>query len=273
MRPMRWHRMHRTLSEEVRFFPNNILFLLCNFVSVIEKYTQNVRFCFICNYLNKIIPAIQSRCTKFRFAPLVSSQISSRLDYIIKEENVNATEDGKQSLIDLAQGDMRKVLNILQSVASAFDVVNEANVYKCCGIPSKSDIRSILEWLLTGTFTQSYKSRPFTLDQHWQHFFPDILQLQHENGYALQDILQAIHTQLFNGKLRENNSLSLFDFGFHFVAKLETKVKIEIFEKLANIEYNLSAGGLEKVQLPSLVAAFQCARDCKWGKLNCHPLE
>jgi hypothetical protein len=34
---------------------------------VIEKYTSNVRFCMICNYVNKIIPALQSRCTRFFF--------------------------------------------------------------------------------------------------------------------------------------------------------------------------------------------------------------
>jgi hypothetical protein len=32
---------------------------------VIEKYTSNTRFCLICNYVNKIIPALQSRCTKY----------------------------------------------------------------------------------------------------------------------------------------------------------------------------------------------------------------
>lgn len=32
--------------------------------TVIEKYTQNTRFCLICNYVNKIIPALQSRCTR-----------------------------------------------------------------------------------------------------------------------------------------------------------------------------------------------------------------
>lgn len=55
-------------------------------VSVIEKYTDNVRFCIICNYLSKIIPALQSRCTKFRFGPLSIDQILPRLDTIIKEE-------------------------------------------------------------------------------------------------------------------------------------------------------------------------------------------
>ena len=42
---------------------------------VIEKYTRNTRFCLICNYVSKIIPALQSRCTRFRFAPLQAEQV------------------------------------------------------------------------------------------------------------------------------------------------------------------------------------------------------
>ena len=42
---------------------------------VMEKFTENVRFCLICNYLTKIIPAIQSRCTRFRFGPLTTTQM------------------------------------------------------------------------------------------------------------------------------------------------------------------------------------------------------
>lgn len=53
---------------------------------VIEQYTANVRFCLICNYVGKIIPAVQSRCTKFRFAPLSGDQISARLNVIIANE-------------------------------------------------------------------------------------------------------------------------------------------------------------------------------------------
>ena len=53
---------------------------------VIEKFTDNVRFCLICNYMSKITPAIQSRCTRFRFGPLKSEQILPRLNYVVDEE-------------------------------------------------------------------------------------------------------------------------------------------------------------------------------------------
>ena len=54
---------------------------------IIEKYTNNVRFCLICNDVNKIIPALQCRCTRFRFAPLKSDEIEGRLREVAQAEN------------------------------------------------------------------------------------------------------------------------------------------------------------------------------------------
>merc|ERR1719390_295415 len=45
---------------------------------MIEHYASNARFILICNYSSKIIPALQSRCTKLRFAPLPSEFIEDR---------------------------------------------------------------------------------------------------------------------------------------------------------------------------------------------------
>lgn len=53
---------------------------------VIEQYTRNVRFCIICNYVNKIVPAIQSRCTRFRFSPLPMPEVERRLNSVIEAE-------------------------------------------------------------------------------------------------------------------------------------------------------------------------------------------
>lgn len=53
---------------------------------VIEQYTKNVRFCIICNYVNKITPAVQSRCTRFRFSPLPIKEVDRRLQGVIEAE-------------------------------------------------------------------------------------------------------------------------------------------------------------------------------------------
>lgn len=108
-----------------------------------EKYTNVTRFCLICNYLSKITPAIQSRCTRFRFAPLQPEQIVSRLEHIIASERVNATDSGKKALMQLAGGDMRRVINGLQSTHLAFPVVDDETVYKCCGQPTRPEMNEI----------------------------------------------------------------------------------------------------------------------------------
>ncbi|KAG0425432.1 hypothetical protein HPB47_027410 [Ixodes persulcatus] len=193
---------------------------------VIEKFTENARFCLICNYLSKIIPALQSRCTRFRFGPLSLSQMSPRIEHVIEQERLTVTDDGKKALMDLAQGDMRKALNILQSTSMAFEEVTENNVYQCVGHPLKSDISNMVTTLLNEDFAFSY-------DQ--------INKVKVSKGLALQDVLTQIHL---------------------YVHRIEfpNEVKMYLIDKMAEIENRLAAGTSEKIQLSSLIAAFQTAR-------------
>ena len=73
---------------------------------IVEKYTKNARFCLICNYVSKIIPALQSRCTRFCFAPLSKQQIHGRLVEVAKAEKVNYTEMGLEAILSITGGDM-----------------------------------------------------------------------------------------------------------------------------------------------------------------------
>lgn len=194
---------------------------------IIEKYTDNVRFCIICNYLSKIIPALQSRCTKFRFGPLSPQQIIPRLEVIIKEENLNVSEDGKKALMTLSGGDMRKVLNVLQSTWLAFGAVTEENVYTCVGHPLPIDIKNIVNWLL---------------NESYQLCYCKIQDIKLKKGLALQDILTELHL---------------------FVNQIEfpEPILIDLVIKLAEIEKRVAIGCSESVQLNALVSAFQKARD------------
>ncbi|XP_065054982.1 replication factor C subunit 5-like [Rhopilema esculentum] len=194
---------------------------------VMEKYTENTRFCLICNFLTGIIPALQSRCTRFRFGPLETEQMQLRLDHVIKAENVNVTPDGLSSIIRLASGDMRKSLNILQCASLAFDIVNEDNVYTTTGQPLRSDINSIVNWMLNEDFTTAYNN---------------ITRMKNLKGLALQDMLHEVHSYVHR-----------IDF--------PPQIRITLLKKMAEIEYRLASGTSEKIQLSSLIAAFQAVRD------------
>ncbi|XP_018561198.1 replication factor C subunit 5 [Anoplophora glabripennis] len=193
---------------------------------IIEKYTENIRFCIICNYLSKIIPALQSRCTRFRFGPLTTEQILPRLNYVVDEEKVKISEDGKKALLTLANGDMRKVLNVLQSTWLAYKDVTEDNVYNCVGHPLRSDIENIVKWLLNENIATTYKNTK---------------ELKILKGLALTDIITEVHK---------------------FVMRIELPFEIMagLLHKMAEIEHRLSFGASENIQLTALISAFHYAK-------------
>lgn len=196
---------------------------------IIEKYADNTRFCLITNYMNKIIPAIQSRCTRFRFGPLSEEQIIPRMDLIIAHEHVKITDDGRKAIYELSQGDMRRVVNLLQSTAMSYpnQEIDEAKVYQCCGYPLRSDIEKIMELLLNSNMRTAYS---------------EISQLKIQKGLALQDIISQISILLVKLQMPE-------------------LLKADLYTKLADIEYWLNNGGSEKIYLSTLISVFQDARE------------
>jgi len=81
---------------------------------VIEKYTSNVRFCLICNYINRVIPAVQSRCMIFKFPKLKMENMIERIEEILSNENLVMKKDSIMNICRFAQGDFRKILNFIQ---------------------------------------------------------------------------------------------------------------------------------------------------------------
>lgn len=202
---------------------------------VIEKYTKNTRFCIICNYVNKIIPALQSRCTKFRFSPLKDDLIRSKIEEIALKEQVSLSPKGLDAILHLSKGDMRKCLNILQSTFMAYSQVSDENVYLCTGNPSPGDIENVLKSLLNDSFEDAFVST-------WI--------MQKVKGFALSDILSEI--QMLVTKLED-----LPDSALCFLLK-----------HLADIEYNLSQEGSEKLQTGAFVGTFQIAREQSFQMLQ-----
>ena len=92
---------------------------------IVEKYTKSTRFCLICNYVSKIIPALQSRCTRFRFGPLKDEAVHEKLMEVANHENKSLGGKSSRAIVSLSGGDMRKVLNILESCSLAYDEISE----------------------------------------------------------------------------------------------------------------------------------------------------
>jgi replication factor C small subunit len=73
---------------------------------IMENYSHITRFCLICNYINKIIDPLQSRCTVFYFQPLQQNEMIRKLKQINGKDN--------KELIKYSDGDMRRATMIIQ---------------------------------------------------------------------------------------------------------------------------------------------------------------
>ena len=72
--------------------------------------------------------------------------------------SVKMTEEGRQAMLKLTKGDMRRALNVLQACHAAYDLTGETEVYNCTGNPHPSDIETIVNSMLTDEFTTAYNS-------------------------------------------------------------------------------------------------------------------
>jgi replication factor C subunit 3/5 len=145
---------------------------------VIEKFTTNTRFCLICNYVNRIIPALQSRCTRFRFQPLPEQVVRERLQEIAQLEGVTVLDAGIDGILHLSKGDMRKCLNIMQSASMFSATIDESAVYSTVGAPPPSVVSATVHVLL---------NQP--LNEAVEH----VRALMTTSGVAVQDLITELH--------------------------------------------------------------------------------
>ena len=71
---------------------------------------------------------------------------------------MNLSSDGKEALLKLSRGDMRRALNVLQACHAAYDMTGETEVYNCTGSPQPKDIETVVNSMLGDEFTTAYKS-------------------------------------------------------------------------------------------------------------------
>ena len=107
----------------------------------IETFSNNCRFIFTCNYKNKIIPAIHSRCTVINFSiqnkdkQNLAGLFHKRLSTILEQENIEFDPKFLAELIVKYYPDFRRTINELQrySVSGKIDTgilvtISEANL-------------------------------------------------------------------------------------------------------------------------------------------------
>lgn len=135
----------------------------------------------------------------------------------------------KLALITLSQGDMRRVLNVLQASKATLDdpVKDEIDaevIYECCGAPRPNDLKTVLKSIL---------------EDDWSTAYYTLTKIRSLKGLALIDLIEGIVKILEDYELK--NELT----------------RITLLTKLGDIEYAISKGGNEKIQSSAVIGAIK----------------
>ena len=161
---------------------------------IIEKYSATIRFCLICNYENKIIPAIRSRCANFRFSNIDNKHICLKLNQIAKMENINYEINVIETIAKLAKGDLRKAINLLQSISMQTNYITEELCYEIAGIPSIKEINEILSVL-------------YDTNIDFNNAYNTIIRIIKNQGYSLSIVLKELIISIINNQKYLINSI------------------------------------------------------------------
>jgi replication factor C small subunit len=187
-----------------------------------ESFTQTTRFIISCNYSSKIIDPIQSRCAIFKFRPLEKADVKSIIDHISKEEGLKIDQKAEEALYGISDGDCRRVENILQSCAVLDKHVTEEMIFSLASVAKPKEVKEILELALSNKFIESRKK---------------LLDTMLNYGLSGIDIIKQIQSEIWN-------------------LDIEGRDKVFLVDKCGEIEFRMTEGSDEYLQLEALLAQF-----------------
>lgn len=82
--------------------------------NLMETFSKSTRFILTCNYVEKVIDPIQSRCQTFAITPPSKKEVAKRLFDILNEEGVEFNKEDLAILVNSGYPDIRRVLNAAQ---------------------------------------------------------------------------------------------------------------------------------------------------------------
>jgi replication factor C small subunit len=81
---------------------------------VMETYHTSARFILTCNYPNRVIPALHSRCQGFHIETIDKNEFTARIAQILIDEKVEPELDILDTYVKATYPDLRKCINMVQ---------------------------------------------------------------------------------------------------------------------------------------------------------------
>lgn len=126
-------------------------------ICVLMDEYPNTKFILSCNSNNNIIERIQSRCVILHFFRIDDISIRKYLLKIAECENIEYTDSGIDTLLFIADGDMRSAINNLQSTYYGHGKITKLTVYNIIDKPFPHVINDILQECLLNNIKNAIK--------------------------------------------------------------------------------------------------------------------
>jgi DNA polymerase III delta prime subunit len=147
--------------------------------NIIETYSRTTRFILTCNYLERIIDPLQSRCQVLKITPPSKKEVAQHISTILEQENINYKLEDLALVVNKHYPDIRKILNTCQvnnvdGVLKIDKTVLASNSYKDGVLkelkspskPSFKNIRQILADSNLDDFEEIYRFLYDNLDEY-----------------------------------------------------------------------------------------------------------
>ena len=96
--------------------------------NIIETFARTTRFILTCNYIERIIDPLQSRCQVLKIVPPSKQGIAYHIMNVFKQEEVDCSADDLKLVINQFYPDVRKMLNTLQMSVNGDEIVVDKSI-------------------------------------------------------------------------------------------------------------------------------------------------
>ncbi len=114
-------------------------------LKVMEEPPEYVKFILATTEVHKVPATIISRCQRYDFHRIRTSDIAERLLYIAQQEQLSLDAEAAQLIAHLSDGGMRDALSLLDQCASAATEITAASVTQTAGVAGRDSVFAILE--------------------------------------------------------------------------------------------------------------------------------
>lgn len=189
---------------------------------IMEKYSDQTRFFLSCNFANKIIDPIQSRCVNLPFKRLDDHEIRQILENIAGQEELDVEHEAFDSIVEYVEGDARRAVHTLQMSVTDGEVTTDTLEFVSLQA-SPEDVEKMINLAVNGEMQKA-------MDMNINNIQPEVT----DYSQFCKDVMKA---------LKKSSSFS-------------RDTRFYAMSKVGDMERNILEGASPSVQTNSFLASL-----------------